>query len=203
MDTNDDRRINRRGFFRASLRELLKPLSESLEKAANDLGALDIQPPKQAVPPPQWLRPPGALPEAQFLQTCSRCAACVRVCPVQCIKIDQADVLGNGAPFIDADTTACAVCTGLYCMPACPTGALRTLPLNQINMGTAIWHEESCVRSHGEDCTICIDHCPIGTHAIELNANDVIVHEKGCTGCGVCQHDCPTNPKSIAVLPAR
>jgi len=197
----DDPRINRRRFFRESLRELLKPLSESLEKAAAEFGA--IESPKRTVPLAIWLRPPGALAETAFLETCSRCAACVRVCPVQCIKIDTTGEMGAGAPFIDPDTKACAACDGLYCMYACPTKALRITPLVQIDMGTAKWHEESCVRGHGENCTICVDHCPIGTFAIELREEKVVVHDNGCIGCGVCQQDCPTNPKSITVTPNR
>jgi ferredoxin-type protein NapG len=193
----DDRRINRRRFFRESLLELFRPLSETLEKAASDLAS--IEPAKHTLP--LTLRPPGALPHDAFTEICSRCAACVRVCPVQCIKIDTAGNKGEGFPFIDPDSAACIACDGLYCMPACPTGALRITPLAQIDMGTAQWHPESCVRSRGEDCTICIDHCPIGSFAIELKDGNVQVHEKGCIGCGVCQHDCPTNPKSIAVIP--
>jgi NAD-dependent dihydropyrimidine dehydrogenase PreA subunit len=69
-------------------------------------------------------------------------------------------------------------------------------------MGTAAWNSESCLRTSGEDCSICVDHCPLGTYAIELINRDVVVHEKGCIGCGVCQHDCPTSPKSITVVPA-
>ena len=194
----DDRRVNRRRFFRESLRELLRPLSESLETAANALGAIESS--KRTIPLRQWLRPPGALPESQFLETCSGCAACVRVCPVQCIGIDATGNRGDGAPFIDPDATACAVCDGLYCMPACPTGALQIVPLTQIDMGTALWHPDSCLRGRGEDCTICIDHCPIGSFAIELRDDKVLVHDNGCIGCGVCQHDCPTNPKSITVI---
>ena len=197
----DDRQLNRRRFFIEGLRELLTPLSEKLEKAASDLGALDSL--GTSEPPPKWLRPPGALPESAFLETCSRCAACVRVCPVQCIKIDSTAARGGGAPFIDADITACLVCDGLYCMHACPTNALQITPLARIDMVTAVWHPQSCVRGQGEDCTICIDHCPIGTHAIELKGTDVHVHPTGCIGCGVCQHDCPTHPKSIVVIPSR
>ena len=37
-----------------------------------------------------FLRPPGALDESAFAQTCSRCGDCVRVCPAQCIVIDEA-----------------------------------------------------------------------------------------------------------------
>jgi ferredoxin-type protein NapG len=43
--------------------------------------------------------------------------------------------------------------------------------------------------------------CPIGSVAIELRANMIHVNEDGCTGCGVCQQQCPTSPKSIVVIP--
>jgi ferredoxin-type protein NapG len=73
--------------------------------------------------------------------------------------------------------------------------------LGLIDMGTAEWDEMHCARSHGENCTICIDRCPIGSVAIELCDGRIHVIEKGCTGCGVCQQQCPTTPKSIVVIP--
>src|SRR5688500_6924065 len=98
----DDRPIDRRRFFREGLRELLRPMAKAVDpihRVATALGNLDPAPPAPAAPPPmtqprggypppaepkpdnQWLRPPGALPEAQFLETCSRCAKCAEVCP--------------------------------------------------------------------------------------------------------------------------
>ena len=68
-------------------------------------------------------------------------------------------------------------------------------------MGTAEWKPEHCTRTHGDTCTTCVDHCPIGSDAIELRGNDIHVKESGCTGCGVCQYYCPTYPKSIVILP--
>jgi MauM/NapG family ferredoxin protein len=148
-----------------------------------------------------WVRPPGSIPERTFLQTCDRNGACVKACPVQCIEIDATGQKGAGAPYIDVDTTACAVCTGLHCMDVCPTGALQPTPLPDIDMGTAVFREETCLRSTGQNCTICVDHCPLGTAAIELKAGEVTVNPLGCIGCGVCQQDCPTAPKSIFVIP--
>jgi NAD-dependent dihydropyrimidine dehydrogenase PreA subunit len=37
--------------------------------------------------------------------------------------------------------------------------------------------------------------------ALELIEGKVTVHEDGCIGCGVCEHHCPTLPKSIVVIP--
>jgi ferredoxin len=283
---NDDKPINRRRFFRAGFAELLKPLVNAvapLEKVVDQLGAID-RPPQKPLPPPRgmpenvWLRPPGALPEKRFTDSCSRCGNCVSACPVHAIKIDTSGKRGGGAPFIDADTSACAVCDGLACMQVCPTGALQPTVLADIDMGTAVWREETCLRSRssfggapfagaplaggspqglasyspagrkaeaerkadadrvaavarnstgspnptgspnstansnstqppagqpsaGADCRICVDHCPLGEMAIAVKNNEIAVNPLGCIGCGICQQDCPTTPKSIFVIP--
>jgi MauM/NapG family ferredoxin protein len=204
---NDEKPLNRRRFFREGLRELLKPLAgaiEPIEQAMHQLGKMDapLEPPHQIHPQPgPWLRPPGALNERAFMDTCSRCGNCVRVCPADCIKIDETGVKGGGAPYIDPNVMPCVVCDGLVCMRDCPSGALVPTALGLIDMGTAEWRESLCVRSRGEECTICIDQCPIGMVAIELRADKVHVIQDGCTGCGVCQHECPTDPKAIVVRP--
>lgn len=195
-----DEPVDRRRFFRAGLRELLKPLVNAaapLEQAIDQLSRLSEQP----KPPQKFLRPPGSIDESRFSDVCIRCGTCVSVCPAQCIKIDSTKTIGNGAPYIDPDIMPCVVCDGLVCMRSCPSGAIVPTALGLIDMGTAIWDEKTCLRSHGEDCTICIDQCPIGSMAIELRDNRIHVKEKGCVGCGMCQHHCPTNPKSIRVSP--
>jgi ferredoxin-type protein NapG len=223
----DDLPINRRRFFRAGLNELIKPLASAVQPlahVANQFGKLD--PPQlpstrsyaaqSAAPhiwpsagsdsldepvPTSWLRPPGALPEVEFHDTCSRCGTCVNVCPVQCIKIDPNCIKGEGVPYIEVDVMPCVLCEGLNCMQHCPSGALVPTILAQIDMGTAVLNEHSCLRSHGEGCTVCVDHCPVGAAALELLDGRINVKEDGCTGCGVCQHDCPTMPRSITVIP--
>jgi ferredoxin-type protein NapG len=200
--------MNRRRFFREALGELIKPLSKAaapIERAVHQLGALDRLMPvelqrAQHYPLPVWQRPPGALPESSFHHTCSRCGECVRVCPAQCIKIEP-DGRGEGLPFIDPNEMPCVLCDGLLCMHKCPSGALLPTLLADIDMGTAQWHESLCLRSHGNECTICVDQCPVGSVALEFIDGKVCVHEAGCTGCGVCQHSCPTSPKSITVIP--
>ncbi len=230
--------MNRRRFFRAGLRELLKPLAQMVDTVSDvanqvaKIESLDGPPESPAQPPPveppqpaptirppdgqtsargrsrygsatpdpvneKWLRPPGAIPELQLATTCDHTGECVRACPAQCIKIEP--TTAGGLPHIDVDAMPCVVCDGLYCMHACPTGALVPTSLADIDMGTAVWHEEKCLRSHGDDCSICVDECPIGNVAIELVEGKVNVIEAGCIGCGVCQNRCPTEPKSITV----
>lgn len=198
MASNSDKPVDRRRFFRLGLSELLRPLASAakpLERMANELGKLD----QMRVRPQVWLRPPGSLPEAQFLQTCQRNGECVTVCPAEAIRLEPGKA--GGAPYIDADFAACVVCTGLKCMSVCPSGALKPTSINDIDMGTAIWQESICLRTNGDSCTICIDKCPLGSAAIELKAGKVAVNPLGCIGCGVCQVECPTSPKSINVIP--
>lgn len=215
MDEN--RRINRRKFFGEGLRELLRGVQKAMEplaEAAKQLSDLETQtssshsyshytPPEPYVPDRPMLRPPGALAEEQFLNACSRCGECVRVCPAQCIHIDPSGMQGKGAPFIDVQTMPCVLCDGLLCMSHCPSGALVPTPREQIRMGLAEWREEICLRRQGENCTVCVDRCPMGTAALRLDEeeNRIVVDPTGCTGCGVCEHDCPTYPKSIVVNP--
>jgi len=190
------------------LSQLLRPLASAavpFQRAAkhlenlNNLGSSPSA--RTRVAANIWLRPPGALAEAKLETTCTREGDCVRVCPVQAIKIDATGKKGLGLPYIDADSAACAVCTGLKCMGVCPSGALTPTSINDIDMGTAVWWEQTCVRTAGQDCTICVDHCPLGSAAIELKENRIAVNPHGCIGCGVCQHDCPTTPRSITVIP--
>jgi ferredoxin-type protein NapG len=211
----DDRPMDRRRFFREGLRELLKPLAnatEPIERALKEFEALQspaeprVSRPRPGSPSPTplrvFLRPPGALAEQDFLNTCSRCGTCVSVCPAQAIKLDVAGGAAGGAPFVVAAEMPCVVCDGLHCMHNCPSGALRFTPVAEIDMGTAIWHEERCIRSRGEDCRICVERCPLGEAAIRLNGNRVEVIEQGCVGCGVCEHECPTDPvKAITIAP--
>jgi ferredoxin len=211
--------MDRRRFFREGLRELLRPMSkavEPLQRVAKELGDLEStlssspqpKPPTKPAAKPTFfepttnlLRPPGALSEERFLATCSRCAKCAEVCPAECIKLDPGGTRAGGAAYIEVDAAACVLCTGLECMHNCPSGALIPTPLEQIDMGTAVWHEHLCVRTHGEPCTMCVDHCPVGSAALEILDGAVVVHEEGCAGCGVCQNNCPTDPKSITVTP--
>jgi ferredoxin-type protein NapG len=211
--------VNRRRFFREGLRELLRPLADATEPIAHIVRQLEAleggpaQPPRPATSPraiqshapsiETWLRPPGALPEDELARTCTRGGECVRSCPAQAIRIDITGTVAGGLPHIFADDMPCVVCDSLACMHNCPSGALVLFKAADIDMGTAVWNEETCIRTRGQTCTLCVDQCPIGPAAIQIVEERIVVIEAGCTGCGVCQNYCPTNPKSIKVVPTR
>lgn len=148
------------------------------------------------------LRPPGALAEKKFRETCYRCGNCIEVCPAKAIRALPDNRESPGTPYLDPDLSACVICDELACMKACPSGALQVVEPAQIRMGTAEVNPELCVRSHGEECRLCVDKCPIGSTAVTLNhVGRVDVNAAGCVGCGTCQFYCPTTPKAIVVHP--
>jgi MauM/NapG family ferredoxin protein len=189
----------RRRFFAAGLARLVGPLADFVEKKLPiDLTAVRTT-----------LRPPGALAEGEFLDTCFRCGRCADSCPANAIYLSlSSNALLKGTPCVDPDRQACVICDELACMKVCPSGALRLVDRLEIRMGLANVDQDQCVRSRGESCTICIDKCPIGPVAIRLDdAGAVRVIDpraagQGCTGCGVCQQHCPTRPVRAIVVHA-
>ncbi len=194
MDDVNDKPHGRRQVFLRGLERLFQPLAGYLEERL-DLSNLKFR---------TVLRPPGALPEAEFLRTCYRCGNCAEVCPARAIrKMSSTDTELSGTPYIDPDLSACVVCEELACMKSCPSGALKLVAQRtDIEMGLARFEPKSCLRTQGEDCTLCVDKCPIGSSALIIGSSgQVEVRERGCVGCGVCQFYCPSLPKAITVRP--
>jgi MauM/NapG family ferredoxin protein len=191
--SDNSRSQGRRAFFREAFTRLIQPVAEYL----------DTQVETHRLTGKVLLRPPGALPEKAFLNTCLRGGHCVDSCPAQAIqplRTHQPEL--TGTPYIDPDYQPCVVCDSLACMQVCPSGALQKLMVDKIRIGLAVVNGESCLRTHGIDCRYCVDSCPIGEKAIRLRIGDserVEVISPGCVGCGVCQYHCPTAPKSIIV----
>ena len=180
---------DRRGFFAAGLARLLGPIADLIEQKL----------------PPQLLivrrrpRPPGAIPEKEFLDTCYHCGSCADSCPVNAIVLirDEPDDTG-GTPYIEPERQACVMCEGLSCMKICPSGALRPVERSEIRIGLAAVDYGLCLRSKGQDCTECVTKCPLGATAIRIDDRGhvrviaPVGAGRGCTGCGVCQQHCPT-----------
>lgn len=181
-------------MFRLGFRRIMEPVADYLQER------LEISLPVIR----EVLRPPGAAAEKKFLDTCYRCGNCVDVCPARAIRpMAAGSVDQTGTPYIDPDLAACVVCDELACMRACPSGALQLVSdPARIRMGLAVADNSQCVRSHGQDCTLCIDKCPFGEQAVRLDSQGRIeVLSAGCVGCGSCQFYCPTTPKAIVVHP--
>jgi ferredoxin len=159
------------------------------------------------------VRPPGSVPEREFLQLCIRCGECFGACPnnvLQSVGFEQG-LEGLWTPQVVADWSGCEPsCSN--CGQVCPTGAIRALPLEEkraARIGLAVVNQATCLPYAGrEACQLCVDECRVaGYEAIEFVrvgtevdpfgepiadsgflAPTVLAHK--CVGCGLCQTRC-------------
>lgn len=166
--------------------------------------------------PPMALRPPGALPEEDFLGACIRCGLCVRDCPFDILFLAQPEqAVTTGTPFFTARTGPCEMCEDIPCVKACPTGALDhgLTEIEKAQMGLAVLIDhETCLNFLGLRCDVCYRVCPAIDKAItlELVPNTrtgrhtmflPTVHSDACTGCGKCEKACVLEEAAIRILP--
>lgn len=147
-------------------------------------------------------RPPGALPEDDFLSRCIHCFLCQDVCPPGCIQMKPDSESDRQTPFIIPRIKACTLC--LKCGDVCPTGALQPLQHKEdVRMGVAAVDENICV-SHLRTgaCGACFTACPMRGAAITQGLyNAPSVHAENCTGCGLCEEVCIVPYRAIRVYP--
>lgn len=163
--------------------------------------------------PARVIRPPGAIPENQFLSACIRCGECIKLCPTNGLQpvIFETGVSGLFTPRLQARIGGCErYCNG--CGQVCPTGAIRKLSLEEksyARLGTAVLHKEMCLAWEQDKlCLICDEACPfnaINSRLVEIMGVKLvrpIINEELCTGCGICESRCPiSGPAAIEVLP--
>lgn len=151
------------------------------------------------------LRPPGALPEREFLATCIRCGKCAQICPYGSIRMAglQDGLMLMGTPVIRARRMPCYLC--MECPAVCPSGALKrtTREKESVRMGTAVINKKECLAWLGTLCRSCFDDCPLYSEALVMDSElRPAVDEKKCVGCGVCENVCPLEQPAITVRPA-
>jgi polyferredoxin len=199
-----DAKPSRRGFLTATLAGAASAFS--IQRLA---GAKVIDTPPKELP----VRPPGSVPEQEFLEKCIRCGECFQACPnnvLQPMGFKQG-LEGLWTPEVIANWAGCeAGCNN--CGQVCPTGAIRALPMEEkrvARMGLAIVDQQTCLPIAGrEACQMCVDECnAAGYKAIEFARVHVKVDEEGqpvpdsgflapvvladkCVGCGLCQTRC-------------
>lgn len=148
------------------------------------------------------IRPPGTIPEEQFIARCLACGECMKVCPTNtlqpCMFTDGFSRLYTPkvVPRIAGCEEKCNLCGNV-----CPTGAIRKLPLEEkqfVKIGTAVLDRHRCLAwSQNKECLVCDEVCPY--NAIEARVVDTVkgrfkvpvVNEDLCLGCGMCEQHCP------------
>jgi len=187
-------------------------------------GLLAVGGPLSLMKSPVLLRPPGALPEEEFLSRCLRCGQCALNCPGPAIAMAglEAGLAAYGTPVLVPERAGCSPdCNN--CGRVCPTGAIRHLSPDEKNIfviGIARYCKELCLPlREDENCLVCYDICNRAGHkAIELEDRIVYlddsfdaprtvlkiprVNPSKCTGCGLCVMACmEKNVRERGVLP--
>ena len=156
------------------------------------------------------LRPPGALPESQFLDRCSRCFKCGNACPNSCIRFHGIDAGLDKAftPYIKPRDRGCVLCG--ECARVCPTGALKPFSadrdgwLADVDMGTARLNKSMCFSYNDRTCGACYQACPLAGEAIRIGVFEKpLLDPEKCVGCGLCEQACLHLPQAIRVVPRR
>ena len=195
--------IDRKDFLKKGWMGLLAPFFQEVDKDA-------WLSPEELMEPSRPMRPPGAIREREFLETCHRCGKCVEACPAEAIRLAYDDeALPAQTPIVVAAESPCVVCDSLACMDTCPSGALVPVSRESIKMGVARVNGETCFAWNGDDpeCRVCVDMCPFKGSAITMDDSSPdgttgpVVHDEACTGCGVCEYYCPDGRSAIIVDP--
>ena len=131
---------------------------------------------------PKLIRPPAALPEAQFLERCIKCGQCMRICPTNVIHPAglQAGLEGLWTPVLNfrIGTSGCQQ-KCIACGHVCPTAAIRPIDLQErtgqgrfastgpLRIGTAFIDRGRCLPwAMNTPCIVCQENCPVSPKAI-------------------------------------
>ena len=158
---------------------------------------------------PSLIRPPGALPEEEFLRRCVKCVECMKVCLTNGLHptLTEAGLEGLWTPILVPRLGYCEYNCNL-CSQVCPTGAIRPVTVvekQKIHIGLAFVDKNRCIPyAFGRNCIVCEEHCPTPKKAITF-VEERAIDEKGasiilkkpvvspelCIGCGICETKCP------------
>ena len=158
------------------------------------------------------IRPPGAIPEKEFLAKCVRCGQCMAACPTNALQplIMQSGSAAIFSPIVVPLRGKCETSCNL-CGAACPTGAIKELSLNEkqhAKIGTARILKQRCLAwQNRKECIVCGEVCPY--NAMKLVPEDGYtvtvpkVDDNRCFGCGACEHSCPVEIPAVIVEPVK
>jgi ferredoxin len=158
---------------------------------------------------PSLIRPPGSLPEREFLERCVKCGECMKVCLTNGLHptLLESGLEGIWSPKFIFRIGYCEYeCT--LCGQVCPTGAIRNLPVEEkknVKIGLAFIDPARCLPfAFGVDCIVCEEHCPTPQKAIWFEETTIVdsagnkkqtklprVDPELCIGCGICEYKCP------------
>jgi ferredoxin-type protein NapF len=143
------------------------------------------------------LRPPWSLAECDFVERCTRCGDCVRVCPQKILQPMDA-----GFPVVNFSGGECTFCAA--CVTHCVSGAL-VRPFAPASELSPPWQikaviTDDCLAKRGVYCEVCRDQCVPRAVTFRPRVGRIAspsVQTAACTGCGACVGPCPAGAIQI------
>jgi MauM/NapG family ferredoxin protein len=155
------------------------------------------------------IRPPGALPEKDFLAKCIKCGECMKACPNNALQpaLSEGGPEAVWTPVLVPRIGYCEYYCSL-CTQVCPTGAIKELKIEdkvKVKIGSAWINKNRCLPyALGRPCIVCEEHCPTSPKAIKFVMvetklpDGTVATQKApvidldlCIGCGICENKCP------------
>ncbi len=155
------------------------------------------------------IRPPGSIPEDEFLSRCARCGECLKACPTNTLQPDwyRAGLEGIWAPHMNLRHAACDQKCNV-CGLVCPTQAIRPLSIDErihARTGIAVILRDRCLPwAMDERCLVCEEQCPYNAIVFQkdkIHRHDLpVVMAERCNGCGLCEDKCPVKGDSAVLV---
>ena len=150
------------------------------------------------------IRPPGSLPEDEFVTVCTGCGQCLKVCPNNALQstLLEAGLAGLYTPRLVPRIGYCEEFCN-FCGRVCPTAAIKPLPVEEkrlIQMGIAHINKTRCIAWDTEKiCLVCNEQCSYQAIVGDEKKRPIVKEEK-CTGCGICENKCPVDGESAIIV---
>ncbi len=132
------------------------------------------------------IRPPWSNSERAFTGNCTRCDACISICPEHILTKDN-----KGFPLINFHKGECTFCG--ECAKACDAGVLKNNNTSHpwtltANIGN------KCLPLQGVVCGRCAEECETSAIRMRYVIGGIAIPQlenKSCNGCGACFRVCP------------
>ena len=142
---------------------------------------------------PEFLRPPWAVDEYQFVDICRDCKACVEACAESIIQLDN-----RNQPVINFQKGECIFCSD--CVSACETGALSKISIDQLPWNAKVVLGQGCLSEKKTLCRSCGEVCEHQALHFPLSVQGIVspqINNEKCNGCGACIAICPTQALNV------
>ncbi len=142
----------------------------------------------------EYIRPPWALPEKDFIKACTRCNECINKCPEKILVKGE-----SGLPTINFDLGACTFCK--ECVSACSDNALSIDNKDQLPWKLMANISGKCISLQGVSCRSCADSCAVEAISFHHQVGGISkpdIDTKTCTACGACVAPCPVKAIKIS-----